>query len=1260
MSPTEVAVRNGQYPGEAAATYWELPGVNYQTTYTWEITFLGEVHNSPLAIVYEGGSSLMVPAGTGTAPADPPLMIDETAGTPGTTDTDASIAMSPNGNFVYVYTQDETNSLGTPTNSNVYFRTFIQSPDTAGPEVAEVLTPAQTPIDPSSQVSTTNGLQHIVVSFDEPMNNVVPTAYLTSAISATATTISVSSAATFPTTGPFTIIVDQEHMLVTKGYGTTTWTVTRGTDNTTAAAHTVNASVVAPVGNAVTNPANYELLLNGVVVQGAITEVDYGLSEASVLAENAANDPTDWGSYSDLSLLPTNHWEAVLTIDGNGTQAGDPLLGTGNYTLVVLTPQTKSVNNAAHSGLVDVNGKPLGANAFTSLDGDATRAGLNYSINFSIVTGTQNPGTGTQIQINQSDSSYQQTTGTSRCVAVDGSGDFVVVWTSTGQDGDSNPADPNYDPNWATDTGVYMRLYDRNNNPLTNETLVNTYTIGDQQAPAVAMDADGDFVVVWQSQNQNGNTGWGIYGQRFNSVGQKVGGEFQVNTTAFGDQVTPSVAMDDFGNFVVTWASGGETFGYANNVYAQTYNTDGQRVSNEIQVNSQNVPGFNGVPNIAVSDPVVATSDAGIFVVSWVDVTGQQNGIITNTEIVARMFDTNGNPVAAGPADNTTEFQVNVSDANFLSDATQTPKYAAQAPVPGVLPVLDPQVTMDRNGNFIVAWEAWQDDDDSAAGGPTSYGIFFRRFVVAANSSGTNVPGTPVTASDESANLVITNPTPVNNGTYFDGNEMHPSLSMTANGGFEIVWDGPGAQVNPLYPTDPTQVTDADSQGIFIRSFQAMGNSPTALESVTTELLVNAPTQLNYQQYPSVAMTPSGSYVVVWTSQTQGIFARRYTMPANKVGPILTNFLLPDGTPVSASGQVTQTLQAIVVTFDENMYDNATHTGNAVTNPANYQLLENGVQVVGGISQVFYGLDEANALGTQYGLNVPKLNEYEAVLIVDSNGPSPGVLPLGDGQYQIIALSNLRDVAGNPLVSLGNLPNGGLESGVIQVTVPTGQETKVPAGTTPAGVTYGTYTYATTANSVASDANGDYVVVWTDTTPGHQGVWAQMYQQTVTVNADGSRATSVAPMGNEFQISSSSYATDISVARSVDGNFAVTWSDWNATTSWDVYAELFNAAGQAQGAPSASTASRRTCSAIPPWPWTPRGTSSSPGRATNRTAAAATASTPRPTTPSARPFPAPTTCRRSTSSMVSPAASRSVGTATSPPPSRTTATPRPF
>jgi hypothetical protein len=71
------------------------------------------------------------------------------------------------------------------------------------------------------------------------------------------------------------------------------------------------------------------------------------------------------------------------------------------------------------------------------------------------------------------------------------------------------------------------------------------------------MDAAGDFVVVWRSGGQDGN-GDGIFGQRFTSNGAKLGGEFQVNTYTTGNQDGPAVAMDAAGNFVVVWRSEGQ------------------------------------------------------------------------------------------------------------------------------------------------------------------------------------------------------------------------------------------------------------------------------------------------------------------------------------------------------------------------------------------------------------------------------------------------------------------------------------------------------------------------------------------------------------------------------------------------------------------------------------------------------------------------------------------------------------------------------
>jgi hypothetical protein len=65
---------------------------------------------------------------------------------------------------------------------------------------------------------------------------------LAAAVNATQTTITVASASGFPSS-QFTIRIDDESMTVTAGFGTTTWTVTRGAGGSTAASH-VNAQTV--------------------------------------------------------------------------------------------------------------------------------------------------------------------------------------------------------------------------------------------------------------------------------------------------------------------------------------------------------------------------------------------------------------------------------------------------------------------------------------------------------------------------------------------------------------------------------------------------------------------------------------------------------------------------------------------------------------------------------------------------------------------------------------------------------------------------------------------------------------------------------------------------------------------------------------------------------------------------------------------------------------------------------------------------------
>jgi hypothetical protein len=65
---------------------------------------------------------------------------------------------------------------------------------------------------------------------------------LSGAMNASQTTLSVPSAAGFPAT-PFRIRIDDEYMNVTAGFGTTTWTVTRGVLGSTATSHVTSQTI---------------------------------------------------------------------------------------------------------------------------------------------------------------------------------------------------------------------------------------------------------------------------------------------------------------------------------------------------------------------------------------------------------------------------------------------------------------------------------------------------------------------------------------------------------------------------------------------------------------------------------------------------------------------------------------------------------------------------------------------------------------------------------------------------------------------------------------------------------------------------------------------------------------------------------------------------------------------------------------------------------------------------------------------------------
>jgi len=104
------------------------------------------------------------------------------------------------------------------------------------------------------------------------------------------------------------------------------------------------------------------------------------------------------------------------------------------------------------------------------------------------------------------------------------------------------------------------------------------------------MDADGDFVVVWASEGQDADGSWGVYAQRFNALGSRLGQRVPRQYDRRNDQVSPAVAMDAHGDFVVGLGCPGQSLQLLSTASRGKSSTAEATSRSESPVNSQNVP----------------------------------------------------------------------------------------------------------------------------------------------------------------------------------------------------------------------------------------------------------------------------------------------------------------------------------------------------------------------------------------------------------------------------------------------------------------------------------------------------------------------------------------------------------------------------------------------------------------------------------------------------------------------------------------------
>lgn len=156
--------------------------------------------------------------------------------------------------------------------------------------------------------------------------------------------------------------------------------------------------------------------------------------------------------------------------------------------------------------------------------------------------------------------------------------------------------------------GIFGQLYSGAGARIGSNFRINSTLTGNQALQDVGTLPDGGFVVVWQSLGQDGSLN-GIYGQRYNANGARVGGEFRINVTTASDQNEPSAAGLSGGGFVVTWTSAGNQDGSGKGVFGRLYNAAGVPLAGEFRVNTYTFS--------TQSDSSVAALPNNQFVVVW-------------------------------------------------------------------------------------------------------------------------------------------------------------------------------------------------------------------------------------------------------------------------------------------------------------------------------------------------------------------------------------------------------------------------------------------------------------------------------------------------------------------------------------------------------------------------------------------------------------------------------------------------------------------
>ncbi len=873
----------------------------------YEITFQGEMHDVPMTLAEVSQTLTYMQRQTplpGNPPTQPPpipvasqpvafLALNGAEGdyvgndgnmnNGGTTQYNASLTMTPEGDIIADYTNQtlETNGTiplnadGNPTDSNIYYRRMSETTNTAGPRVVGWTSANGIDLLNVTGTATNVNSQYMVLTFDEPL-----------------------------TTGDPTVNPDSVY-----------------------------------------DTANYQIIdSNGDLLPNAVTHVDYGLSEVAQMAGTYGMDPiptNKWeviltidGNSSDPGDQPladgTYTLKVLNAIPASSTTAGQagirniygtPLNLTGynptgsNYVATITISSSSNPGGIATSPGLAARDKPINSvrggqqvdpavATQNDLNGTAFDGNGNYVVVWTSIVGNQTSivgqlynaaGTkkGGEFVIANGSTSWSNPD-----VAMDADGDFIVTWS-----GALPGSNPTTDP-----SDVSAREFYANGQAVGAQFEVDQHTSAVQNQARVAMGPDGAFVITWTStpittSNINA-TNSVIYAREYGPLSLPISTEFQVSSTSAYAQTYSDVAMDGTDDFVVVWEGDfqSQTWGIygdyftAIHIPTTTVPTGWTQTGPALLNNSPNTRGsFTGVSTIDLVDtgPRVGMDTAGDFVVTWADFTNPSSGY----DIYAQQFKAGGKAAANA-------FMVNNDNATDLAGWQ-----------------LMPDVGVDAAGDFTIVWTSYGQDNASIGNpGTNDYGVYARMYLHT---------GADYTYTDPTTGKVVTPLVYRVNATTL-GDQVAPAVSRQDIDDDSIMaWVGPdtnaGTTAIYLRNVDPpasivVPVKPAISVSNATAAVGALGTQITftvSLSATTTNAVrVNYSTEdgtakadINYSPVSGVLAFPPGQKTSTITVDVAGMpssASRDLTLLLNLTNP--TNGTLAQA---SATGTLASTAPVV-------------------------------------------------------------------------------------------------------------------------------------------------------------------------------------------------------------------------------------------------------------------------------------------------------------------------------------------------------------